>query len=376
MALVLASIFMLTSCDKSDEPLLPHRTILVYMAANNSLGRDGYDRKDIDEMLQAVKAGALGKTDRLLVFRAAVSLNKSLVEIKRDGTIDTLRIYDKTANSVDSDFMLGVFQDAKSIAPNSEYGLIMWSHAMGWTENGTTDLGPSLSPKTWGEDGNRSMNITTLGRVLKASPWDWIYFDCCFMGSVEVLYEIRNSVSHVVASATEVPLDGMPYDKNLHLLFAQEADLEGAAQNTFEYYDALSGQARTATIAVYDMSQIERLARATVPIYREAKIYSPSDFYNLPLDVRTTHLFYDFGVYMRGISISNELSPGLYENWLDAWQSAVPYYRATPYLWDTVDLSQFTGISTFIPRSAAMLTYCNYNTTSWYKDVARYLYDR
>ena len=87
------------------------------------------------------------------------------------------------------------------------------------------------------------------------------------MGSVEVLYELRNVTSRIVASASEIPVDGMPYTKNLPLFFKTTPDLAAAAQNTFEYYNELGGSDRTCTIAVYNLAGMDDLANATRPIY-------------------------------------------------------------------------------------------------------------
>lgn len=379
--LLLFFALLMTVISGCSEPSNPadqksDRTILVYMAANNSLGSLSYDRRDLAEMQQAVMKGALGKNNRLLIFRAATNGNKSLVEMKSSGQIDTLQRYDATENSVSADFMLRVFSDAKSAAQANDYGLILWSHSLGWTQDGISDDGPGISQKTWGQDGNRTMNIATLGRVMAASSWSWVYFDCCFMGSVEVLYQMRNTVPYVVASATEVPLDGMPYDKNLPLLFQKNADLTGAAQNTYDYYNSLHGEDRTVTISVYDMSKIESLATATRPIYEEAKVYGINDFYNLPLEIRSTVRFYDMGVYVDGLCSVNNLAPEFYENWHQAWSQTVIFHKATPKLWDDIDLSRFTGISTYIPRRDSDIGYLNYTTLDWYDDVAKYLFSR
>ena len=84
--LLLAMIVLLTSCsDEPNEPAQPaRRTILVYMIATNSLGTNERDLQDLDEMDQAVAAGALDGC-RLLVYRVGKDTEQpELFEIKQD----------------------------------------------------------------------------------------------------------------------------------------------------------------------------------------------------------------------------------------------------------------------------------------------------
>lgn len=373
----LPACLALTSCDKSDEPVIQtNRTVLVYMAANNSLGLQNCDGKDLVEMQEAAAAGALDGGGRLMIFHAPVGGSQTLMELKSDGRLDTVKVYDGNSYVVSADFMLTVFHDAKTYAPADDYGLILWSHALGWTQDGIQEDPDALKPKTWGEDRGKTMNITTLSRVLQTSRWNWVYFDCCFMGSVEVAYELAPAVDVIVASATEVPLDGMPYDKNLPLFFSREVDLIAAAENTFLYYDALGGSARTCSVSVLNLREMGNLATATVPVYQYSKIVGPNDFANLPLETGYSPRFYDFGVYVKGLCRVNDIPSEVYDAWQSAHDRVVVWHKATPQLWNTIDLADFTGLSTFIPRSENQTTYRSYDTLSWYKDVAWRLYDK
>lgn len=376
ISLLSAAVLLLTGCKDEPQQRVTERTVLVYMAANNSLGSLSYDAKDINEIKEAVVAGALGKTGRLMLFHAPTDGSKTLFEVMPDGSFVTVREYDASELVVSSDFMLKVFNDAKSYAPANDYGLIMWSHSLGWTQNGISDDGPSATPKSWGEDRGRTMNISTLARVLKASPWSWIYFDCCYMGSVEVMYEFASVLPFMVASASEIPLDGMPYQKNLPLFFKSQPDLVGAARNTYDYYNNLSGMDRTATISVFDLSGMQSLADATKPIYKESEIVTPSSFTNLPLTLDRVPLFYDLGVYVRGLCETNAIDINLLESWNKSYNKVVVYHAATPMLWSQISLENFSGMSTFIPRSESDLTYRGYDTLKWYTEVANLLYNK
>lgn len=378
-----------TSCREKEEPAIQSdRTILIYMAANNSLGTgsNGCDAKDIREITAAAKAGAFGDNNRLMLFHAASDGSQILYEVLPSGVLDQVVTYSGNEYSISSDFMVKVFSDARNHAPAADYGLILWSHAMGWTQNGQFDDGPTVKPKTWGDDRGHTMNITTLARVLGAMHWSWVYFDCCYMGCVEVAYELSPVIDRMVASASELPIDGMPYDKNLRLLFLPQPDLVGAARNTYNYYLNMTDEQRwemtqgnpgvltDATIGVFDLTQMAPLADATRNIYRMSEIVGVDDFWNLPLDIVNVPKFYDMGVYVDGLIKANGLS-ALKDAWTTAYYDVVVYHASTPRLYD-IDMKRFTGMSTFIPSSAAQLTYRNYDSLSWYKDVACYLYNK
>lgn len=380
-----------TSCsDKEDEPSNPsvaERTILVYMAANNSLGAYQNDKLDILEMREAAQNGVINKNNRLIIFWAPTDGTQTLYEMRSDGTLNPIKEYSGSEYVVTYNFMLEVFNDTKTYAPANNYGLIMWSHAMGWTQNGIVEdavvsqtIQSEIAPKTWGEDRGRKMNITTLARVFRDSPiaWDWVYFDCCFMGSVEVAYQLRGTIPRMVSSATEIPLDGMPYEKNLPLLFLPESDLVGAAKNTFNFYNSLSGTARTCTISVFDLNDMDGLAQATRYIYERGQFTTPSEFFNLPLDLYSPHHFYDLGVFVTGLAEKFNLNSELYDSWSKAYHNVVIYQSATPMLWSTRDLSDFTGMSTYLPHTGSEgdINFSNYTDLDWYKDVANSLYNK
>lgn len=374
IALLLAAMAVVaTSCGDDPEPPVTEiasRTIVVYMAANNSLGAADCDSDDLEEMQIAARANAFGK-GRLLVFYAPTDGSQTLYEIEQGtGAMLMLREYDDTQYVISASRMTEVLNDAIGFAPAGSYGLILWSHGLGWTQNG------QVEPKTWGDDRGHSMNITTLADVLATMPFEWVYFDCCYMGSVEVMYQLRHAVDKVVASASEILLDGMPYQANLPLLFAETADLEAAAQNTFEYYDRFSGSKRTCTVGVFNIRTMDALAVATAAVYKASELVGLNDFDNLPLSVDPRPLFYDFGVYVNGMARVNNLPESMLTDWNEGYGKIVTFFRTTPTLWNQIDMSRFTGMSTYVMRTIADENYRNYTTLDWYNDVARYLYNK
>ncbi len=351
------------------------RTVLVYMVANNDLGDHGYDREDLAEMQKAVDAGDLGDNGRWLVFHASPDGKASLKEIV-PGEIRTLKHYSDDVLSVDRQRMSEVFSDAAELAPSDSWGLIFWSHASGWKNDGISrSQDDTPSEYSYGEDRFEGfyfqMNISTLAEAIASAPFkpEFIYFDCCYMASVEALYDLRHTAPLIVGSATELPAKGMPYDVNIaHFMKMPKADVRAAAASTFAYYDALSGSARTCTMSIVDTDAVDDLAAATKAIYstfdgRIPSGYHPQCFQSTPEDYC---LYFDFKDYIHAICSDAKLL----EDFDDAFSRTVVYSAATPKLWYFTSLDRHNGLSTYILRNADASSKYNYSDLAWYRDVA------
>ncbi|MDE6653073.1 MAG: hypothetical protein K2K37_01630, partial [Muribaculaceae bacterium] len=287
IAAAIVSAAMMHGCKNHDEPSLPvvpeepkaSRTVLVYMVATNNLGTGRFDDSDIREMATAAEAGDFGK-GRVVAYHAS-SAGVVLKEITAEGT-DTLKVYSSDQLSVSIDRMREVIADTKELAPANDYGLVLWSHASGWLQDGIEE--ESRPMRSYGVDGSvngKKMNITSLAEAVKDAGLSYIYFDCCYMGAVEVMYELRDCVPYMVASPAEIPANGMPYDLNLkHLLNTDipvEEALVKAATSTFNSYnDVFEKGDCPNTMAVIRTEGLEELAKATRAIYEKAD--APRDY--------------------------------------------------------------------------------------------------
>lgn len=370
---LIASI--LYSCDKNKEPIttsdIANRTILVYMVATNSLGAGNEDIKDINEMLEASNTNTLNN-GRLLVFHASLNSNPTLKEIK-NGEIKILKKYDQSILSVEQERMQQVIDDTKQLAPAKEYGLILWSHANGWLQTGINSLKntpPTKTPLAFGEDCNKNMNITTLANVINDENFSFIYFDCCNMASIEVVYELRHSAPYIIASVTEVPGNGMPYEQNIPLMFSNPIELQKVCINTFDYYNCQKEQMRTCTISLIKTEFLDELAQATASIYSNYNKV-PDDFEPQKFILDNTCYFFDFEHYIKALTPPND---NRLSSWLNTLNKTVIYKASTPKLWDMLDLTHHCGLSTFILDDITKSTVKGYNQLQWYNDVASKLF--
>ena len=115
---------------------------------------------------------------------------------------------------------------------------------------------------------------TDIREIVQALPFklDYLIFDACFMGGVEVACEFRDKCNFVVASQTEILSDGMDYTTMISdLLEGNRADLVSLATNFFNHYD-LSSENRSATISVVDCSKLGTLAAVCRNLFRNYDI--------------------------------------------------------------------------------------------------------
>ena len=369
--ITLISLFSATvfsSCDKDEpEPPLPagSRTILVYMVANNSLGGatpdTGFDAADRSEMLAAARSGDLNGC-RWLVYYASKHSAPVLEELTPNG-FTTLKNYDNNSYSVSINRMKDVFADMKKFAPAEEYGLILWSHANGWQQNGIIEK--NKKPLAYGEDRGRMMNITSLRNALEGQGFNFLYADVCYFSTIEVVYELRNTVKYFAGCEARLRADGMPYNTTMKYFTGKTADLVSAAASTYAYYNDLSDpDDRWCTMSVIKMDGVEKLAEITRDIYTTS--YYPRNYTPQVMEDLSTCYYFDFQHFVEA------LNSQYYSAWQKAIDDVVIYKAATAKLIGGTPIKTHCGLSTYIMPDEIHATYKNYNSLSWYNDVAQY----
>lgn len=386
---VLSAAGLMSCSDESDELLpagttsgepaqLGERSVLVYMLSDNSLGDDGYDHMNLYDMV--VAASKFPEGSRLIVYHDEAYANTPMLKEVTDRGLRIIKEYDDGPHagvSVTAERMRRVIADFKAEAPAKRYGLIFWSHATGWLVVGNGSLSDA-STQWVGEDRRHYMDVATLAGVLEDQGFDYIYFDCCHMASVEALYELRRCADRFVGSCAELPAAGMPYDKTLHYLMPYDANLEGAARTVYNNYNTMSGRDRSLTISVIESERLEALASATrnlfslqpvLPADYEGQKYERSKYGNEPC------YLYDFEHYITALYNNNPSSEmrQAYAAWLLALDDCVSYSAATPWMFSSLKIDTHCGLSTYILRSESDASVYGYRRLQWYSDVASQL---
>lgn len=381
----------MTACSQEHEDTLEttdNRTILVYMAAQNSL--DWAAEDDLAEMREGMESVAAG--NHLLVYYDAYEGLPSILHFYKDqaGHVCEEVIYEyaeQDASSVTVERMSDVFARAFEACPAESYGLVLWSHGDGWL--------PASSTRSFGMDGGLSMDIPDLEEAVAsvATHLDFIYFDACFMQSVEVAYQLRDYATYLVGCPLETPSPGSPYDVVLSPLFAEgEADVVGMARTYFETYADLynggvggsnSHWTSGVAISVVQTDALEALASETRNLYdqyaEQLAELVPDDLqsvqrfdYNRRYEGSYLHAYYDLGGFVQYLVSVDEYA--VWKSYLDA---AVVYAESTPtcysaYYGGNIDIDAFSGFSTYVPfRTDTRYASWNafYETLDWYQSV-------
>ncbi len=346
------------------------RTVLVYIEAKNNLG-DYTDAANISQMLQAAQAGDLGD-GRLIVFHSPKSSTAAttIKEITPEG-IDTLYVYPEAPSAITVETMRDAWSRTKALAPAKEYGMVLWSHATGWWQDGISDADDTQMGRaahySYGRENSKTMNVTALASALEDQGLKFIYFDCCYMGNVETLYQMRHCADYFFASATEVPFDGMPYSASLKYLFADDLDLAQLAQTNMEYY-AKKGMANQVTSAVVKASELDRLAELTAQVYAAYGPYWPDGYQPQCLGLSSyKSFFYDLGHFIEAKCLDEDLKA----QWQEALNRAVLHTTSSSTVWGSYALNDFCGLSTYILTDDSDADNYKYYTLGWYADVVR-----
>lgn len=95
-------------------------------------------------------------------------------------------------------------------------------------------------------------------------PIDVLGFDACLMNLVEVAYQLRGTVDHIVGSEEVEPGDGWPYDAVIGELAAapEIAPKDAAASLVQKYMDSYRGD-ESVTQSAVDVSHVSAVAEAT-----------------------------------------------------------------------------------------------------------------
>ena len=377
--LSLVFIVSFSNCKtNNDEPKNPKidkckESILIYMIGTNNL--NSYMEKDIQEIYVAAQYLDL-EENKILIYEHGLDNEPVLYQlIRENGEIGKKIIssYIENVSSASKERLSLVINDMKSAAPAENYGLILWSHALGWLEGNSPQKlkfdDTVISPTWYGEDFGTNMNIDDLAIAIPDNMFHFIWMDCCYMSSIEFIYQIRNKCNWFIGYPTEILADGMPYDQTIPLIMKDGIDIIGAAAATFDYYNENPNtKYKACTIAVVDMSQIENVALKASQIISISQQVNTSIIQTYSRNIAVP--FYDLGDYLNNIIIENGLDNSLSQDIKNALNKAVVYKRATSkFITIPIDINKYCGISTHILKNDGSAQEEYYKTLDWYRKV-------
>ncbi len=367
---LLSSAAFFTSCEKDPFKDAEYKkVILLYMAANNNLSSFA------EYNISALKEGFIPSKeskDILVVYIHLTGKDPKLVRLYKesDGVVieDIVAAY-TDQNSANGDVLKAVLNKVSVIFPSREYGLILWSHATGWLPQGYFNSSYNQAffedpyagiVKSFGEDRGVEMEVKELKSSLPFK-FSFILFDCCFMGGVETIYELKDKADYIIASPTEILAYGFPYRDIMSPLFESRSNLEETCRLFYDYYNQQSGVHQSATISLYKTALIGELAAVTQSIFNKhrAKISSIEMTKIQPYFRLNKRWFWDLGDLIKEIA-----EPAEYDSFNTALSRVVIAKWNTPRFID-LQIDRYSGISTYIQNPSNSFLDTFYKGFDW-----------
>ena len=435
--LALMAIWVMVSCKKDDasadaNQLQYRRTVIVYMAAQNSLGTTEDPENlaiasKLDSAEIAYGAHLLPSTDdNLLLFlddARAPRLYRYFRSQGGGGHYTLLKKYSEDLSSTSSATLTEVLNLAKLHCPSRSYALVLWSHGLSWLPSLSSFYGNSYDaaskgvnlgrrPESFGidvgEGGNmlsdraadgslgEQMEISDLAQAIEASEvrLDYIFFDACMMQSIEVAYALRHAADYIVGSPALTSGYGcVYYDQMKNGFFAYPSnDVNIAKMVDTYYYDVMEDKEwkeryddQGCVISAIKTSSLESLMTSTR--YYLRKVLPGRE----ELDLSGVDGYIDFLLmgypdsYDMGTIMHLLLSETDYADWESVLRQCVVSRCASESFYSgnlgtfsqygKTDLQHFAGVSMFVPQEkyTRYPAFLNYNeaikSTEWFQQV-------
>ena len=377
--LLLISIITLASCgddDPTPSPITPttaQNTVFVFMpyTANDSGNNSLYPflLTNINDMERAiVENNGLGDT-HLIIFIASDATKSSLINISYDKgkcVRDTVKTYD-SASYANAEGITSLLGDAKKYAPAKNYSMIVGCHGEGWLPAAKL---PANKKATRFFGGMKyQIDITDLAKGIKNAgmQMNYILFDDCYMSTIEVAYDLRETTNYLIASTSEMMDYGMPYHKIMKYLISSTPDYEALCNEFTTFYKAY--ERPYGTIAVTRTSKIEEMAAMMKNINSNFTL-NEDDIDNVQdLDVMhyTPTVYFDFGSYVHTMCKDDASTIDAFDKLLN---ELVPYKAATEYIYSYYggalgEVKEFSGLTISDPSTSSVAVVTKKQTAWW-----------
>lgn len=381
--LLFAAMIMMVACGEEDEPDVPAdddtavvRTILIYAVNRSSLSFDFRD--DSSEMLAAMERLDPAKF-RLLVFRTDSETECGLYKVQKTSNdpgsgFDFVKIkdYPRDVPSTNPRRVKEVMEYALNLYPASAYDLIFWGHGTSWKPHFSDNEIQTPQVYAYGGEynpGSTNTDWTDIDGLASAVPdgrFQTIWFDCCYMTGIEVLYQFRSKCDTFVGYPTEVWQYGMQYDIVLPYLMRENPDVVGGATAFYNYYHE---KGDPVTVAVVRMDRLESLADCARQIMASGQ-ERPDAAALLNYSRTKSSPFYDFGQFMKLTAVANG-APALVPVFDKALSETVVYHAESDIDFNRRkwNVNNISGLSTHFYKGGDSRQEAYYRTLDWYRRV-------
>lgn len=354
------------------------RILIAYLAGDNSLS------SEIEQKIAALTVGFLSADhaeNRLFIYYDRKNNSPQLLEISADTENPHRILKTYTAqNSASSKVMKQVLNDILNSYSASSYGFILFSHGSAWLPAAGLEnpydspadeeerIEPVRKTRSVCMDREDEMELTDFASSLPLpgnKKWDFILFEGCYMGSVEVAYELKDKTKAIIASATEIVSPGMTevYPAALNYLCLPVPELEKFAQSYFNIWDSKTGNYRSATISVIRTGHLEELAQLARAAFLRWEPNTETLEALQRFNRNEWHLFFD----LKEVLITANPSLNTYINSL--WKDIVTYSAATPTFLQGMaygfTIHTHNGLSCYVPQREFSYANQGYTQTTW-----------
>ncbi len=285
------------------------RTYIAYLFGTSL---SYYLNNNVECMRKALDSDIL-QGGRLLLF-AQKSRNKGQIkeiyydEQTKGGVVRVIAEIDLPETLTDEIFAEHL-RKIMDIAPAKSYAMIVGGHSTAWLpqtpSSGGTPLSlggyiPDWTPASGGEVtrtiGEKNMRLGidefASGLSLTGKHFDWIYFDVCFMSSMEASYALREHTDYTIGSPCEIMGYGSPYDLMMRAMIADDLNEVCRIYRDFYEYDYYGSQ--SGCIATIVSAELDNLAVITKELNQQS-IDSEFDILGVQTyEGRSSHVFFDF----------------------------------------------------------------------------------
>ena len=379
LAIVLWQVFLFTSCEKDSNIVTKKeskRAVFVYMIADNDL--DFYATANINEMETFIAQNPEAGSVYVYIDRA--KNRKTAHPILYQITADTsakinskiIKVYPENNSANEKVFAEALSQVQTICAINNEFlrGLVLWSHGSAWLpESVSLASQRATAVKSFGldqtmannENHNAEMDIRKLAIILNNYHFDFILFDACFMASIEVFYELRNTTDYIIASPTEVLATGFPYKDILTDMLSATVNYQKIAQKYVAFFQQKKGVLQSASVVTVKTAELPQFA-TLFKYYLNTISREITDQKWLQYSQDEVDYLFDLGQvadYLQKEQTNKKLTEQL--------GRLITNYHHTSYFFGKIPLQKSSGISIYIPQSATLQNdeYEFYKTLSW-----------
>lgn len=362
------------------------RVMLLYEAGFNSLS--GYISSNIVTLKEGWLPGD-GRNENVVLVLSHLTKNgygrdtsPAMVRLYRKKDIvvtDTLKVWPAGTSLANAEMVNEVFNWVRDAFPAAGYGAVMSSHATGWLPEGYFDnpgrYGDSRSNgndiwwaprlRTFGQEyynSGQNREEIEIHELAAAIPYrlDYILFDACLMGTVEVAWQLKDVCSYLAVSPCEIPAAGIDYSRlTQHLLGEEKPDLEAVCRDYFARYE--NDKNYGATITMVDCSALEELAQVCRPLFDSYRTAirtldgSKVQVYDRKMGNKRYYAFFDLKDVLR--------EAGATETELASVQAALDaalVYEAHTAKFISIPLLRCCGLAMYLP------SYPDYRKDSWH----------